>query len=128
MNGASNARPLDGPTVREVIRKKAGWTDGYRLDGEPLTEGQVKSVGSLMSEAVKTQGMTQALLDKARHDCLDYLLGINETKALTKKEASAIISWLKEEESWDLNQWAKQEAANVLTALAVEAGQQKMEI
>ena len=121
-------RPLDGATVREVIRKKAGWQDGSRLDGEPITEGQVRSVGSLMSDALKTQGMTQALLDKARHDALGFLLGVTETHALTKKEASAIISWLKEEDSWDLNSYARQESANVLTALAEEAGQQKMEL
>ena len=124
---ATTNRPLDGPTVREVVRKKAGWQNGSRLDGEPLTEGQIKSVGSLMAEAVKTQGMTQALMDKARHDCLDYLFGVNETKALTKREASAIIDWLKEADSWDLNEYAKQEAANVLTALSIEAGQQEME-
>ena len=121
-------RPLDGTTVRAVIRKKAGWQDGSRLDGEPITDGQVRSVGSLMSDALKTQGMTQALLDKARHDALGFLLGVTETHALTKKEASAIISWLKEEDSWDLNEYARQESANVLTALAEEAGQQKMEL
>ena len=123
-------RPLDGPTVRQVIRKKAGWSNGSRMDGEPITEGQVKSVGSLMGEAVMTRGMTQAIADKARHDVLDYLVGVNETRKLTKREASAIISWLKMDEdgNWDLNEHARQEAANVLTALAEEAGQQRMEL
>ena len=127
---APSNRPLDGPTVRDVIRKRAGWQDGSRMDSEPITDGQVKAVGSLMAEALKTQGMTQALLDKARHDCLGYLLGLHETKALTKKEASAIIAWLKVDEdgNWDLNEWGRQEAANVLTALAEEAGQQRMEL
>ncbi|NIV31593.1 MAG: hypothetical protein GWN58_19535 [Anaerolineae bacterium] len=114
--------------MRQVVRKKAGWQNGSRMDGEPITEGQVKSVGSLMGKAVMTHGMTQALADKARHDVLDYLVGVNETRKLTKREASAIISWLKEEESWDLNQYAKAETQAVLAALAEEAGQQRMDL
>ena len=126
---ASGKRPLDGPTVRSVIRQKAGWQNGSRLQGEPITAGQIKGVGGLMSDAVKTQGMNQALLDKARHDVLSYLVGENETAKLTKREASAIITWLKVDgDGWDLNEYARQETANVLTALAKDAGQQEMEL
>ena len=122
-------RPLDGPTVRATIRKKAGWQDDTRnIDGEPITEKQVKTVGSLMADALKIEGMNQALLDKARHDVLDYLVGVRETVKLMKAEASAIISWLKDEDGWELNEYARAEAQAVLRALATEAGQQEMDL
>ena len=130
MNRATNSRPLDGPTVRQVIRKKAGWMADIReTEGEPFTQGQVKGVGGLMAEAVKRDGMNQQLVDKARHDILGYLLGVNETMRLMKREASTIIDWLKVDgDGWDLNEYARQEAANVLTALAEEAGQQALDL
>ena len=44
-------------------------------------------------------------------------------------EASAIIDWLTiPGESWDLNEYASAEAATVLAAVAVEAGQQEMDL
>ena len=120
-------RPLSGPQVREVIRKKSGWLADVRdTEGEPITQGQVKGVAGLLSDAVKRDGMNQELMDKARHDILGYLFGVHETMRLTKREASAIISWLKEEDSWDVNQYARQEAENVLTALAKDAGQTEL--
>ena len=122
-------RPLDAETVRGTIRKKSGWQDGSRFDGEPITEGQIKGVGGLMADAVKVDGMNQKILDKARHDVLYYLIGVTETAALTKREASAIISWLKEDgDGWELNEYARTEAAAVLKALAIEAGQQEMDL
>ena len=127
---APSNRPLDGPTVRQVIRKKAGWMADIReTEGEPITQGQVKGVAGLMAEAVKRDGMNQQIMDKARHDILGYLLGVNETMRLMKREASAIIDWLKVDgDGWDLNDYARQEAANVLTALAEEAGQQALDL
>ena len=50
-------------------------------------------------------------------------------KPITKREASAIISWLKEDgDGWELNEYARTEAAAVLKALAIEAGQQEMDL
>ena len=122
-------RPLDGPAVRAAVRRKAKWQRGeVRIEGEPITDKQVKMVAGLMADAVKGPGMNQAMMDKARHDIMDYLLGVNETHRLTKLEASAIIDWLKEADGWDLNEYGRAEAQAVLNALAEEAGQQRMDL
>jgi hypothetical protein len=112
-----------------VVRKKAGWLAEIRdVEGEPITEAQVKTVGGLMADAVKVDGMNQAIMDRARHDVLHYLFGVTETGRLTKKEASAVIDWLKETDGWGLNEYARQEAAAVLTQISVDGGQQALEI
>jgi len=122
-------RPLSAETVKAVIRKKAGWQGNLRTEGEPITEGQVKGVGGLLADAVKVEGMNQALLDKARHDVLGWLVGVNETRKLTKAEASAIISWLKTDgDGWDLNEYARREVQAVMVQIAEDAGQQKLDL
>jgi len=73
--------------------------------------------------------MNQALMDKARHDILGYLVGVNETRKLTKAEASAIIAWLKVDgDGWDLNEYARREVQAVMVQIAEDAGQQKMDL
>ena len=115
------SRPLDGPTGRATIRKKADWLAAVRnLEGEPITQAQVKGVAGVMEDAIRTDGMNQQILDRARHDVLYYLVGVTETLKLTKAEASAIISWLKADDSWELNEHARAEAQAVLKALAQE--------
>jgi hypothetical protein len=122
-------RPLRPETIRQVIRKKSGWIDGQRfVEGEPITEGQVGGVNGLLTDTVRN--LPPDVHDQARHDVLNYLLGVTSSKALTKREASAIISWLKVDVDgqWDLNAWATAEVSGILEAVAVEQGQLAMEI
>lgn len=125
----AGTRPLSAELVRDVCRKKAGWVDGKRVDGEPITDGQVKSIPGLLEKATPNLDLHDK--SKARHDVLAYLFGapVKSTHNLTKAEASAVISWLKEDgDGWDVNEYAEAEVAAVLAAVAVEAGQQEMEL
>lgn len=124
---AHTQRPLPAETIRKTVRARAGWPNGTRLvEGEPLTTGQGTALVSLLGEATTRPGLTQTDIDHARHNILAYLFGdaASSAKALTKREASAVIDWLKEPgEGWELNEYAKAEAAAVLAARLVEQGQ-----
>ena len=120
-------RPLTAEQVRTVIRKKAGWVDGARLeDGEPITEGQIGGLAGLMTKALS--GMPSDMTSKARHQVLEYLFGVTKTGNLTMQEARSSIDWLKvpEENNWAINEHATAEVARILQAVAVEAGQQEL--
>ena len=125
----SSTRPLDAETIRTTIRKKAGWpSDGARMLGEPITEKQVGGVARLMNDALG--GADGDLLDQMRYQVYQYLAGngVTSTKDLTKREASAIITWLKEDgdDDWTINQYAKAEVAGILEQIGVEAGQMEL--
>ena len=113
-----HGRPLAADALREVVRKKAGWQDGKRIDGEPVTEKQIPYVATLMSELFPN--LPSDLGDKYRHDVLMYLVGVDSTKKLTKAEATALIDWMKDAAS------ATVEAARILEATAIAAGQQEL--
>lgn len=121
----TNGRPYDAETLRDKMRQAAGWQDSARLDGEPITDGQKKAVPGLIAKAVD---VAADLADKARHDILGYLFTVDSSAKLTKAEASAIITaWKhKDEGNWDANGYAQAEAARILEAVAIEAGQQEL--
>lgn len=113
-------RPLNPPTLRLVMRKKAGWHGDQRTtDGEPITEKQVPYTATLMGELFPNLGAD--LKQKARYDVLNYLIGVTSTKDLFKAEASALIDWMTKDK-----EMAMQEAAKVLEAIAIEQGQQEL--
>jgi hypothetical protein len=124
----SNGRPLPATRIRDVIRIKAGWKGPLRLDSEPITEKQIPALAGLLGKAIRQKGMTQALMDKARHQVLAYLLGVDSTKALTKREAMAMIDWMAagNGNAAELNEHARAEVAAVLTEIAREQGQLEM--
>jgi len=114
-----NTRPLDPEKVRAFIRKKAGWQDGHRLmDGEPIDTKEVPRVATVMGELFPN--LDNKMRQKARHDVLRYLIGVDSTKALTMAEALAITDWSRDQDS------AQIEAARILEAIAIEAGQQEL--
>ena len=114
-----NTRPLDPEKVRAFIRKKAGWQDGHRLmDGEPMDTKEVPRVATVMGELFPN--LDNKMRQKARHDVLRYLIGVDSTKALTMAEALAITDWSRDQDS------AQIEAARILEAIAIEAGQQEL--
>ena len=117
---------MTAEAVYEVIRKKAGWQGDQRpTDGEPITEKQAPFVASLMSAACKPSSglLSSKEIDDRRHAILAYLVGVDSTNALSKKEASAIIDWLSEPGTADLNEYANSEAASVYAAWQAEQGQ-----
>ena len=117
--GNGHTRPLDAETVRTFVRKKSGWQDGHRLeDGEPITEKQIPKLATDMGELFPN--LDNQMRQKARHDVLQYIIGVDSTKALTKAEASALIDWCKDQDS------AKVEAARIIEAIAADAGQQEL--
>jgi hypothetical protein len=124
----SNGRPLPAARIREVVRLKAGWKGPLRLDSEPITEKQILALASLLSKAIRQKGLTQALMDKARHQVLGYLVGVDSTRRLTKWEASALIDWLAggNGNAAELNEHARAEVAAVLAEIAREQGQLEM--
>jgi len=114
--------------VRTTIRKKAGWENGKRLDSEPITKAQVGSVAGLVNDALGE--MDGQLRDQLRYQVYEYLVGVVSTNDLTKREASAIITWLKEdaEGDWTINQYAKAEVAAILERQGIDQGQAEMEL
>jgi hypothetical protein len=125
---AQAVRPLAPEAIRDVVRRKARWHDGQRVQSESITEKQIPLVTMLMADAVQQDGMKQPELDNDRHDVLHYLVGVDSTKSLTKAEASAIIDWLKNGSAGQINQWARAECAGILKAVLIEAGQQEMQL
>ena len=114
-----HTRPLDAETVRAFVRKKAGWQDGQRLiDGEPITEKQIPKVATDMGELFPN--LDNKMRQKARHDVLRYIIGVDSTKDLYKAEASALIDWCVDQDN------AQAEAARILKAMALDAGQQEL--
>ena len=117
-------RPLDAETIRTVIQKKAGFISGKRhVAGEPVTDKQVGFLAGLIGKALPN--LDAGMKDKARHDILEYLIGVTSSKALMLREASALIGWLAGDDG-EVNQYAAAEVASVLQAVAVEAGQQEL--
>jgi len=125
---ATDDRPLDAIVVRTTIRKKAGWQDGQRLDSEPITQAQIGSVAGLVNDALG--GADGDLRDQMRYRVYDYLVGVDSTSKLTKREASAIISWLKvdAEGDWTINQYARDEVYAILERQGIDQGQAEMEL
>jgi len=121
-------RPLTAEQVRNAVRKKAGWDGDSRLDAGPASEKQMGAVAGMLEASL--DGMPRAQKASARHDILEYLLGVRTTSKLTVAEASAIIDWLKDAdaEGWEPNEWATAEAAQVLAAFAVGAGQAELDL
>jgi len=114
-------RPLSAEAIRAAVRRKAGW-NGHRLEeGEPITEKQIPTVAMLLAKASLADDP-----DRERHTILGYLLGVESTHQLTKREAAAIIDWLTVKGTLELNEYAPQECAAILKAAMIEAGQQEM--
>ena len=130
---ASAVRPFDAEYIRTVCRKKAQWADGP--DG-PLTkrnpafpqasEKQARLVVSLMAAALP--GMSGEVQNRARHDVLNYLFGIQSTADLRSHEASAVIDWLKAPDSWEPGPYAQAEVATILSQVATDAGQLELAV
>ena len=129
----TTARPLDAETIRSVVRKKANWFDGP--DGpntrrnvalEPTSDKQVQSIASLFAKAMPN--LDADTQDHARHDILNYLVGVTSTKSLMKAEGSALIDWLKADEGWEVGPYAQAEVAAILKATLKDAGQLEMEM
>ena len=114
-----NTRPLAPEKVRAFIHQKSRWQDGHRLmDGEPIDTKEVPRVATVMGELFPN--LDNKMRQKARHDVLRYLIGVDSTKALTMAESLAITDWCRDQDS------AQIEAARILEAMAIEAGQQEL--
>ena len=119
----ANGRPLPADAIRKIVRKKAGWGDTRDVGGEPVTEKQIGFVAMLLQEAVDTDGTAAEEINRRRHAVLEYLVGVDSTKKLQKSEASAIIDWLTQPDSGQLNEYASREAAAVVAAWLKDQGQ-----
>jgi len=116
---STGARPLDPDKVRSFIHQKSQWQgDDRLLEGEPVTEKQVPHVATCMSKLFPN--LDHKLKQKARHDTLHYLIGVTSTKDLYKAEATALLDWMKDQAN------AQVEAARILEAMAIEAGQAEL--
>lgn len=118
----NSVRPAPAEEIRRAVRKRAEWPNGKRLEqGDPMNTAQGKAVFALIADAIKQDGMGQAEMDAQRKAILEYLLTVDSMSRLYKKEASALITWLRtdkpeNERDWKLNEYAKAEAAAVLAA------------
>ena len=130
-SNGDGGRPFDPETLRQKCREHAGWIDKNgtltrHVAGEPISEGQTKAIPSLLGKALPN--LDTASKDKARHQILEYIFGVDSTTALMRNEASTLIRLWKhaDDGNWDLNRYAVAEVAQILNALAVEAGQQEL--
>ena len=131
-NKPKTARPLSAEAIRAVCREKAKWADGpagkHSVRNENLAKAdkQVGPVANLLAAA--TPNLDSAMQNRARHDVLNYLFGVTSTTDLTKPEAGAIIDWLKvkDDKSWDPNEYAQAEVAAILGQVARDEGQVEM--
>lgn len=129
-NGATpEKRPLTAERVREIVRYRAGWVGNEagefavrNVGGEPITEAQTRTLAGLIGKATRREGMAQAMLDKARHQILQYLCEVDSTTRLMKAEATALIGWLAlaKDNVYEINAHARTEAERVLQAVAPE--------
>ena len=119
---------LQPDTIRAAIRRKAGWQGDARTDGEPITEKQIPTVAMLLADACRRErcATDEQGVKQARHSILTYLVGVDSTNKLTKREAGALIDWLTDDDSLELNTYVPQECAAILKAAMIEAGQQEM--
>ena len=124
----ASTRPLPAEAIRKIVRKKAGWGDTRDVGGEPVTEKQIGFVAMLLQEAVDTDGTAAEEINRRRHAVLEYLVGVDSTKKLQKSEASAIIDWLTQPDSGQMNEYASREAAAVVAAWLRDQGQLDMEM
>lgn len=118
-DGDGSARRLLTPEeIRAAVRKKAGW-NGHRLEaGEPITEKQLPTIQMLFARASLADDP-----DKERHTILGFLFGVDSSKALSKREAGAVIDWLTVKGTLDLNEYAAQECAAIIRQAQIDAGQ-----
>lgn len=123
-DGDGHGRRLLTPEeIRLAVRKKAGWS-GHRLEaGEPITEKQTPTIAMLFARASLADDP-----DKERHTILGYLFGVDSTKALTKREAGAVIDWLCTKGTLDLNEYAQQECAAIIRQAQIDAGQTELSL
>ncbi len=126
---AAGKRPLGPEVIRATVRKKSGWVNGSRLDGEAITPKQIPTIAMLLAEACKLATIHEGgELDHDRHAILTYVIGVASTGSLTKREAGAIIDWLTIPGSLELHEYAPAEVQLILTAGLVEAGQQALDL
>lgn len=116
-------RPISPDKLLPGLRHKAGWfkeSDGYKRNvaSEPITEKQIGMVAGRIEALFPN--VDAEMKTKGRHDVMRFLFGVTSAKDLTKREASALIDWTEDQDA------ARQEAAQILMALAVEAGQQEL--
>lgn len=118
-DGDRPGRKLLSPEeIRAAVRKKAGW-NGHRLQaGEPITDKQIPTIAMLLARASLADDP-----DKERHTILGWLFGVDSSKALTKREAGAVIDWLTVKDTLDLNEYAAQECAAIIRQAQIDAGQ-----
>jgi hypothetical protein len=123
-----SGRPWNAERVRAFVREKADWDgDRRRMEGEPVATPQVGFIAGTLNKMLRHDGITQALLDHERYLILNWLLGITSTKDATKAEASALLTWLIDQENkTEPYPAAFAEVRSILQQAEQMAGQQKL--
>ena len=130
-------RPADPEKVRYWIRAKsqvwvkAGPNDPYYANAMreearlvPATEKQISAVASLMNDALRTDHDDDQQVNHKRHAVLNYLVGVQSTKGLSKQEASAVITWLRNgNEDWTVSADSAEEARRIWRQFQENVGQ-----
>jgi len=119
---AESARPYTPEQVKDHV---AGWT--IDDEGAPASDAQKVLVRMKLEECFADQDER----DRKRHTVQEWLLGFDSTDDLTKRQASALLSWLLDEsDSQDgehpLHAAASLEAAAIVKVALVEAGQESL--
>ena len=113
------ARPMSAETVKKALAIKAG-------DGTALASA--KQAGFVARLAQEVWGGDDGA-EQNYHSCLRYLFDVDSATKLTKGQASACITYLRQEpestDNWGLHPDSVAEMKAILTAAIKEAGQQE---
>jgi hypothetical protein len=127
-------RPYEPFKVRQGVRMRAkwikgdadDWSDAHRQpddEQQPPDQQEMQRVAAMIGEAFQDNK------DNSRHSVLDYLFGVNSTKALIDAEVKACLAWLEiEAGAWHPSGMAAEECRLILRQTLREQGQQEMEL
>jgi hypothetical protein len=76
------------------------------LQDSPISKAQVKTLGGFFTATFKGEPDAKV----AKQACLHNIFHVNSTKDLNMAQASVLITWLKDEDTWELNMDAAHEA------------------
>jgi hypothetical protein len=84
--------------VRRWLRRRAGWREGKRPDGEDVTLETLERVTLLLGLALE-EGQGRSI-SKRRSRVLGFIFGVRSPLLLLEREAQALIDWLRSDGQW----------------------------
>lgn len=118
--------PRSPEQVRKDLHSAADWGPGLTITPD-ISKTQKSGLGGLWSKALKSMGITDSKIgDAVRYGVLDWFWEVRSFDFLSNQQASAMISWLKDGDTWEPNAVAVQELYSIVLLLDEQAGQDSL--